>query len=246
MDDKDEWKRYSEEMYPAIPLKGDILQLLKEELKSGFCVDPENPEEEVDPITGTPGIYELFVRKAGGLSWLNALHQFEEPDTTPTTTPLGDTDDDETVRRQEKCNELFSGKYTPLTYVLMQNDSNDNSWRTVKSLIQMGADPNLRDGIGRTPLFHCVTSSTMSRLKTFYILLECQANALALCYGKTIAMFAKELSNDGESNQLMWEGIQQRYGISDNFFEEHDVDDDSDDEDESNEEEEISDNEWEQ
>lgn len=211
------WKFYTTEMFPARPLKGKLLDLLKEELQAGFTIDPDNPEDdEPDPFDTSENILK-FCKLCDGLTWLNALHQFEEPDCDESYmwNSVDDEDEEEFNERMEKERE-FGGKYTPLTYVL-EKDSDD--WRTVEMLLGIGADPNLRDGKGRPPLFQAVLgeSGMGPRWKTVYYLLESGANPLAAYAGKTIALWAKELAREDseESRRMIWDSIKQKCNIPD-------------------------------
>jgi len=68
--------------------------------------------------------FSAFPRKVGGFAWLNALHAFSDEE--------GRLD-------------------TPLTYYVVNREPDE--WRFVRFLLQMGADPNVRNSSGETPLF---------------------------------------------------------------------------------------------
>mmetsp|Transcript_27848 Transcript_27848/g.31919 ORF Transcript_27848/g.31919 Transcript_27848/m.31919 type:complete len:223 (+) Transcript_27848:84-752(+) len=204
------WLQYVENMFPARPLTGKLLDLLSKELEAGFTFDPTKPgnedeEDGFDPQDVRDNVCKfckLCAQEHGndaGLAWVNALHQF---------------------RTSDKGNE--HGQFTPLTYVCY-TDSDD--WRMVRTLLEIGADPNLRSGIGQTPLFMVINN--FGRLRTANLLLESGANAMAEYAGKNIASWAKVLKNGEELDRrtMIWESIKQKCNIYE--LDEDDMDEDS-------------------
>lgn len=204
------WLQYIKKMFPAKPLTGKLLDLLSKELEAGFTFDPTKPgnEDEEDDFDSQDvrdnvcKFCNLCAQEHGndaGLAWVNALHQF---------------------RTSDGGNER--GQFTPLTYVC-EIDSDD--WRMVSTLLEIGADPNLRNGIGETPLFLVINNC--GRLRTADLLLESGASATAAYGGKTIASHAKDLQNGEESDRrkMIWESIKQKRNIHE--FDEDDMDEHS-------------------
>jgi len=137
--------------------------------------------------------------KNAGLAWMNALHPFDQSEEESSTKSTRGE------RRPDKKN-----YHTPLTYVLEQ-DCDD--WRTVSMLLQVGADPNLRDGIGRPPLFMAIHNGSWWRVGNY--LLESGANLSSFYSGHTIAHFAKELQGNSPSTKMIWEDIKRKCQIPD-------------------------------
>jgi hypothetical protein len=78
--------------------------------------------------------FSAYTRKVGGLAWVNALHAFDE-------------EDEENLQ-------------TPLTAVL---DQEPDEWRFVAFLLEIGADPNVRNGNGEPPLLVFIDSDAFIR-----------------------------------------------------------------------------------
>lgn len=213
-DDEDErtWKDYVAHMFPAKSLEGANLELLKDELEACFLMDPDDREAfengECDPMsTDTGENLFKFAQKVGGLQWLNAVHELED-------------------------RPGVESQYTPLTYVL---EKDPQEWRTVQLLLQVGADPNLRDARGRPPLFYAIWGEGMGgpRWRVVFLLLEAGANPLAVYRGKSLAELAKDLAKDNDQEEvrsMIWDTIKQKLRLPD------DDDDDDDDMDSSDEE----------
>ena len=147
---------------------------------------------------------ELCAKEAcpgAGLAWINALHQFEKKD--------------------EKTPD---GKFTALTY-LLENDCDD--WRTMDLLMQNGADANFTDGMGESPFFKAIKHS--ARYKTSSGLLYAGANGVAYHKGKSLALWAKESSENEQNLRMIFEATKQKFDLDDDdFVDESDSDSDSD------------------
>lgn len=213
------WEEYVQNMHPPYELTGDELELLKRELEEDFMIDPENPENQDDDDFSYQNQYDNFLKfskHVGGLFWLDALHQFEEidMDASDHQTPK-ESVDDKTVERELEFKKQ-AGRFTPLTYLLYKDDDN---WRMVSLLLSYGANPNLPDGMGRSPLWHAIMTESCfgPRLRTVDMLLEHHANALALYKGKPIAHFAMMLAKDSneEKDSMIWEEIKTRFKLWD-------------------------------
>ena len=100
---------------------------------------------------------------------------------------------------------------TPLSRVCQSFDG----WRMVRSLLQIGADPNVRDTDGMTPLAHCIMGNNCRRLRCLGMLLSSGASLLAVIGEKPLLMIAKEQAEEayrqGGAEDLdvaVWEAIQ--------------------------------------
>lgn len=226
-----QWHMYTMNMFPAKPLEGKLLALLKEELAAGFSFDPtkhsdgENEDDEVD-MDSTADNFMKFCKMCeqedgAGLAWLNAMHQFDKPDCDEKYT--GDDEDEEAKAafyQQMEQERKFGGKFTPLTY-LLEYDSED--WRTAELLVEQGADPNLRDGMGEPPLYKLIEKG--GRWKTANQLLNFGANPMAAYKGKTVALFAKEWAKTDDTVKMIWDDIKQKLDIHDEDGDDEDGDD---------------------
>jgi hypothetical protein len=161
-----QWQIYVINMYPAKPLEGKLLALLKEELEAGFTIDPtkdsdgEDEDDEVDEVD-VDSAADNFMKfckmceqedsNEAGLAWLNALHQFEKPDCDQKY--KGD-DKDEAAKaafyHRIEQKRKFGGKFTPLTY-LLEYDCED--WRTV-GLRREWCRSKIKGWNGQTSIIH--------------------------------------------------------------------------------------------
>lgn len=187
------WKLYHEKMFPAKPLNGKPLKILRAELNYDFELNPEKMKKgrKVGSSEAIMRFSKMCARadkNGAGLAWLNALHKLRESD-----------DDDNKDENEEKYEDPACF-FTPLTYVI-ENDPDD--WRTVELLLSQGADPNLRDGMGEPPLFKVVVNN--GRWRTASYLLDYGANPLAGFNGKSIALWAKEAGEIEEPARMIWE-----------------------------------------
>jgi hypothetical protein len=134
----------------AIPAADNRKGLSKAELKRyKATLWPAQPVDDADELAewlhnhfcGEEGDEEeqwnnfsAYTRKVGGLAWVNALHAFDE-------------EDEENLQ-------------TPLTAVL---DQEPDEWRFVAFLLEIGADPNVRNGNGEPPLLVFIDSDAFIR-----------------------------------------------------------------------------------
>ena len=172
-----EYKKFWLKMFPAKVLEAEATKLLKLELDSDFYVDPKDPDndEEILDENNPHKNFLKFSKQVGGFQWINALHQFE-----------GD-----------EC------LHTPLTYALVADPS--GAHRNVSLLTHFGADPNLRDSLGRPPLYHALQHGIM-RLTTIDVLLEAGANPLAMYAGKSIAQHSQQMNRATKGKDRFYRG----------------------------------------
>ncbi|KAL3914833.1 MAG: hypothetical protein SGILL_005931 [Bacillariaceae sp.] len=117
--------------------------------------------------------FSAYTRKARGWGWINALHSFDE-------------------ENPEK-------KETPLTFVL---DRAPDEWRFVSFLLEVGADPNIRNGRGEPPLLIFINNEAlMRRHRTFALLMQNGADATAEYKGKNMAEYA-DIRKDEDDDQV--------------------------------------------
>jgi len=176
-------------MFPAKPLDGKLLKLLKDELDGGFSFDPYLSEDEDED--DFPEVHNNLMKFCllcdekgyGGLKWLNALHS------------LGRANDE---------NDEF---HTPLTYIASRDP---HDWKTTHLLVEMGADPNIRDGKGEPPLNKIVMQGMGGRWRTGKALLDGGANPMAFYKGKAVAYWAKECGKDDKDAEMIWNEIKEK------------------------------------
>mmetsp|Transcript_5702 Transcript_5702/g.16357 ORF Transcript_5702/g.16357 Transcript_5702/m.16357 type:complete len:241 (+) Transcript_5702:90-812(+) len=196
----DELKRYAKTVWPAKPV-GNVKELAQLIECQFFQYpdgdgDDEDEDDDDEPDTDTQWKnFSAYVRKVGGFGWINALHDFD-----------GGDDDDDTGDNEKPV------LHTALTYVL---DREPEEWRFVTFLLQMGADPNVRNSRGETPLFVFMNGdSMMKRLRTFSLLMDAGACDKAVYGGKTMIQFAKIFKDNDQVSQMIWEDFSRKYGLS--------------------------------
>ncbi len=220
---KIEWDSYTAKMFPAKPLKGKLLKILKSLICDYFSFDPtkadENGDYESNGDMEDDVSYDNFQKfckmcadedaNDAGLAWLNALHQFESPDMDqPRCDDSSHSEDGETYNIRMEDEKNFGGKFTPLSYVI-NRDPDD--FRTVDMLLGFGADPNLRDGMGQPPLFQVLEKE--GRWKTGHALIEAGANTMAYYGGKSIIGWAKLWAKDFEVARMLYDDMKKKVGM---------------------------------
>jgi hypothetical protein len=188
-----ELKKYGKTLWPATPVED--LKELTELMECQFCQYPEGSDDDEDDGEGGDADtdeqwknFSAYVRKVGGFGWINALHAFN------------DHEDGKPVSQ------------TALTYVL---DGDPEEWRFVSFLLQMGADPNVRNSRGEPPLFVFMNSgSPMKRFRTFSFLMDAGACEKAVFGGKTMVEFAKMFKDNDQVSQMVYDDFDRKHGLS--------------------------------
>jgi hypothetical protein len=187
----DELIKYGKTLWPATPVE-DVKELT-ELVDCQFFQYPSDSDDEDDAGDELDTDeqwknFSAYVRKVGGFGWINALHAF---------------------------NDHADGKpvsHTALTYVL---DREPEEWRFVTFLLQMGADPNVRNSRGEPPMFVFMNGdSPMKRYRTFGLLVDAGACEKAVFGGKTMVEFAKMFKDDDQVSQMVWGDFSRKHGLS--------------------------------
>ena len=99
-------------------------------------------------------------------------------------------------------------KMTPLHNACMDGDD----WRTIRALLNFGADPNIRAEDGEPPLFMLVASE--SRLRSVDIMLDAGADPHAEYRGTNAAEVLRALTKASEEDapipRIIWEAVKDR------------------------------------
>ncbi len=127
-----------------------------------------------------------------GLKWLNACHQFNDENYCP-------------------C--------TPLSYVLHQDP---NDWKLVYFLTYIGADVDIRDALGKPPLYHVLEQR--AHWKTADALVENGANLCAAFNGCSVANWAKVWSKTDETIDFIWKNIKVKCDVTSDIEGDYDSD----------------------